>query len=363
MMWRRRRIFAVGVAALLVATGCAGGSSALLRGSDITITADLESAAGMYEGNEVAILGMPVGQVQRIEPHGTGVTVTLTIPSTVKVPADVIVAAISPSVVTDRHIELTPAYSGDGPTLADGAHIPRSRTKTPVEIDEVISVIDQLSSALSGDDSGQGPVKDAMDVTANILDGNGEKMKSALGDLSRALSVGSDNSEAVTDLITNLSTLTQMVADNDSVVRAFGDNVNELTGTLAAGRSEITDIISQVNSTVENLNTLISENEDQFKNAFDDLKGTTSNMRQYSRELTEAIDLLPLTFQNIDKAVDPRSRALRVHILTDKTVLDNELLNQFCTRVQMKSQGCETGKLQDFGPDFGVTAMLLGLTE
>lgn len=34
-------------------------------GGHITVTAQFDSAAGLYEGNVVAVLGMPVGKVKR----------------------------------------------------------------------------------------------------------------------------------------------------------------------------------------------------------------------------------------------------------------------------------------------------------
>ena len=39
------------------------------------------------------------------------------------------------------------------------------------------------------------------------------------------------------------------------------------------------------------------------------------------------------------------------------------MLALFCERIQMRSDGCRTGKLKDFGPDLGLTAALLGMVD
>ncbi|WP_373864317.1 MlaD family protein, partial [Nocardia salmonicida] len=80
-------------------------------GRSTKITADFENIAGMYEGNEIMVLGLAVGKVDKIVPKGTYVEVHMTIDSGVKIPKDAIAAIISPSIVTDRHIEVSPPFT------------------------------------------------------------------------------------------------------------------------------------------------------------------------------------------------------------------------------------------------------------
>ncbi len=77
----------------------------------ITLTAQFDSAAGLYVDNTVAVLGgMPVGKVTAITPKKSGyVEVQFTVDRDVKIPADAQAVTISTSILTDRQIELTPA--------------------------------------------------------------------------------------------------------------------------------------------------------------------------------------------------------------------------------------------------------------
>ncbi|SKV46790.1 Putative Mce family protein [Mycobacteroides abscessus subsp. massiliense] len=79
---------------------------------------------------------MPIGKVTKITSRGTYMEVEFTVDSKVKVPADAKAVTVSTSILTDRHIELTPVYRG-GPTLKNGDIIGLDRTKTPVEFDRV----------------------------------------------------------------------------------------------------------------------------------------------------------------------------------------------------------------------------------
>ncbi|MGV9449080.1 MULTISPECIES: MlaD family protein, partial [unclassified Nocardia] len=94
------------------ATVLAMGSCSPLPDAPTEITADFENIAGMYEGNDVMVLGLAVGKVDKIIPKGTYVEVHMTIDGGVKIPKEAIAAIISPSIVTDRHIEITPPFTG-----------------------------------------------------------------------------------------------------------------------------------------------------------------------------------------------------------------------------------------------------------
>ncbi|MGW8655110.1 MlaD family protein, partial [Nocardia salmonicida] len=57
------------VLALGALAGCAGSPNDTK--SAITVTARFDNGAGLYVGNAVAVLGMPVGEVTAITPRGS----------------------------------------------------------------------------------------------------------------------------------------------------------------------------------------------------------------------------------------------------------------------------------------------------
>lgn len=64
---------------------------------------------GLFPGDEVRVLGVPVGKIDTIEPQPQRVKVSFWFDSTVQVPADVKAVILSPSLVTWRAIALMPA--------------------------------------------------------------------------------------------------------------------------------------------------------------------------------------------------------------------------------------------------------------
>ncbi|KAA0019438.1 MCE family protein [Antrihabitans cavernicola] len=357
---RAGRLALIGVIATIAAS-CSVASNPLA--DKLHVTADFENIAGMYVGNDVSVLGMPIGKVDKITPKGTVVEVEMSISADTKVPADAIAASVSPSVVTDRHLELTPVYRGNGPTLADGDHIPLDRTRTPVELDRVISALDSASDALKGNGKAGGPLSGQINAFDSALSGNGDKIRNTLDALSSALKLGVDNKDAISNAIVKANELTQMIADNDQTVRQFSSGITNLTQILADQAPGLQAVMTQLNDFLGNTSAVLEQNRGQLGGAMTRLTDTTNMLRKNARNLTESVDLLPLTFQNIDNAMSPETGNIRLHILTDKAVFDGELLNLFCERIQMRVNGCRTGKLEDFGPDFGLTAALLGMSK
>lgn len=356
---RLRPILAAAAFALLTASCAAvpGG------GATIQVTADFENVAGVYEGNEVSVLGIPIGTVDKITPRGTYVEVAMSLDADTKVPADAIAAGVSPSVVTDRHVELTPVYSGDGPTLADGDHIPLGRTRTPVELDTMIKTIDEFAAALSPDPATGEPGPLSGNILYSSLNGQGDEIHETLVALSNALQTGLDNQDAISMTIVKLNDLTQMIAENDQTVRDFSNRLTQTSQLLAEQAPGLQATLDQLNDFLANTSIVLAENQEQLGGALTRLTGTTDQLRRNAHQLTEVVDVAPLLFQNFDNAVSREHQALRLHLLTDRALFDNEQLSLFCERIQMRSDGCRTGKLKDFGPDLGLTAALLGMTE
>jgi virulence factor Mce-like protein len=330
----------------------------------ITVTAQFDSAAGLYEGNTVAVLGMPVGKVTTITPKGGYVEVEFSIDNDVQVPADVQAVTISNSILTDRQIELTPAYRS-GPTLPNHATIGLNRTKTPVEFARVLDVLDKLSGSLRGDGAGHGPLADLVNASAAIADGNGQDMKDTLGELSNALRLSADGGavtrDQLTTIIRNLSSLMDAAATNDATLREFGSTVRALSQILA-------DEDLGTGTTGKKLNEVISQLGEVLRTHRDDIKQIVTNGNtalqttvDHQRDLAEFLDLTPLTLDNLYNAIDQTNGSVRVHVLVDKVLLETQTVKEVCNMMGLRQLGCSTGTLQDFGPDFGLSYMLDGL--
>ncbi|OHU21260.1 mammalian cell entry protein [Mycobacteroides franklinii] len=331
----------------------------------ITVTAQFESVSGLYVNNPVSVLGMPVGRVAAINLKGSYAEVELAIDKSVKIPVNAQAVTVSTSILTDRHIELTPPYRG-GPTLNEHDTIGLSNTRSPIEFDRVLGILDKLSGSLRGNGKGQGPVADLVNNSAAIADGNGEQMKSAADALSKALRISSADGgaltrEQLTTIITNTSSLFEAAAKNDQTLRDFGSSVRQLSQIVADENLGSGSTGHTLNTIIEKAGTIVEKNRDNFKQSIQHGNSALQSLTDYQREASELFDVLPLMSDNLYNAIDQNNGSIRAHILVDKIIFDSQFGKEICNLMGLRQLGCSTGTLQDYGPDFGLTYMLDGL--
>ena len=116
------------------------------------------------------------------------------------VPADAKAVIVAQNLISARYVQLAPAYES-GPKMRDGAVIPLDRTAIPVEWDEVKEQLMRLATEL-GPDKGMstGSVGRFIDSAANALDGNGDKLRQTIAQLSGVGRILADGSGNIVDI-------------------------------------------------------------------------------------------------------------------------------------------------------------------
>ena len=117
------------------------------RQEKMHVTGMFSRAVGLYPGSDVRVLGVPIGTVTSVTPKGDQVAVEFEYDAAVKVPATAKAAVVAPSLVSDRYIQLLPAYTS-GPAMSSGTTIALDRTAVPVELDRISASMDDLMVAL-----------------------------------------------------------------------------------------------------------------------------------------------------------------------------------------------------------------------
>ncbi|MFV0495301.1 MCE family protein [Mycobacterium sp.] len=326
----------------------------------IEVTAEFEDTVGLYVGNDVDVLGMPVGKVTSIEAKETYVQVKLAIDSDIDIPADVQAVTMSNSILTDRHVELTPPYRG-GPKLKNGDVLGLARTRTPVEIDRTFAMMDKLGKALHGDDHGKGPLGDLVNLGGQISSANSANIKATLSKLSEALRVGSDkgahSKKNIQAIVDSMAELTQAAADNDTAIREFGSNLHQLSSILADEDLGSGSTGAKLNEILAETSRLLEGHREGLTTTFVDLQTVTNTINDNQRELQETLDVAPLTVDNLYNIIDPVGGSARVHGLPDKFILNGQFGKEFCNLMGLKQLDCATGTLRDYQPDFGLGRM------
>lgn len=282
----------------------------LFRQSTYRITAQFASAPGLYDHNDVDVLGVPTGKVVSVRPGPSYVTVVLSIPSDVKIPANAGAVVMVPNPVSDRFVELTPAYTG-GPTMPAGTVIPLARTAIPLEVDQVFSAVDNLSKSLgpSGANS-EGALSSALHAIARLADGHGTDVHDAVQAISAALPALTSNPKALQTLLISLDKLTKtLAARNDTINSLYGD-LASATSQLSSERDVLAGAITNLQAGLAQVASFIKANQANLGSSVKDLASTISALMKEQKALVTTFDTAALGFQNFNNAITPNGPCL-----------------------------------------------------
>jgi phospholipid/cholesterol/gamma-HCH transport system substrate-binding protein len=276
----------------------------------LRITAYFGETVGVYAGSDVRILGVKVGTVDDVEPAGTRVRVTLTVDGGAQVPRAAKAVVMAPSLVSDRFIQLTPAYSG-GPLLADGATIGEDNTATPVELDQLYSSLDQLASALGPTGANStGALSDLVRTGASVLDGNGAKLNDTINQLGKATSTLAGSKDDLAGTVDSLQRFTSMLAHNDGQVRDVTDKLSTVSQFLAADRDDLGTALSTLATALARVRDFIQDNRSRLASTVDKLAAVSRVLVRERDSLAEALQVAPLALTNVINAYDPATKSL-----------------------------------------------------
>jgi phospholipid/cholesterol/gamma-HCH transport system substrate-binding protein len=294
----------VAMAVVLVAVGAV--LIIVFRGPDsITISAVFRRTPGLFPGNHVDVLGIPVGTIKKVtaEPHD--VIVVMSVHSDVKVPADAKAVLMAPGVVNDRYVELTPAYSdAGGPVLKDDANIPLSNTAIPLDTNQILGSIDSLTKALGPEGANRnGALSLALHNVARELNGNGKHIHATTIALSKLVGSLSGTAPELAATIRNLAGLTQTLAANDALYRQFSGDLASVTQTLADNAPALGRALRSLSMSLGQVKTFVDDNHRSLANVIDRLSSVVHVVAQHEQDLVTVYNVGPLALSNFARTV------------------------------------------------------------
>jgi phospholipid/cholesterol/gamma-HCH transport system substrate-binding protein len=299
------------VAALAVVALMAGAYAFWPRTDNIKVTGEFSRAVGLFPGSDVRILGVKVGEVTEVTPQGDKVVVTFEFDGKYSVPADAKAAVVAPSLVSDRYVQLLPAYQPGQPKMVDGARIGLDRTAVPVELDRISQSLDDLLVALGPDGANKnGAFSDLLETGAQNLDGQGQNLHDMNRDLSKALETMSGGRNDLFGTVKNLQSFTSMLAENDAQVRRLNKDLASVSVQLDGERDDLAAALKNLAIALNEVSSFVHDNRAGIKTNVDQLAAVTGTVAQQRDALAETLTNAPVAISNLQNAYNPKTGTL-----------------------------------------------------
>jgi phospholipid/cholesterol/gamma-HCH transport system substrate-binding protein len=275
-----------------------------------TLTADFPRAVSLYEGSDVRVLGVPVGKVDSVTPSGTQVVVTMHYDADVQIPENAKAVIVSPSIVGDRFVQLTPAYTS-GAVLADGATLDEQRTAVPLELDQIYSSLDDLTVALGPNGANsKGALTDLLDTTAHNFAGQGTKFHRTIANFGKLSATLADNKDQLFGSVRELEGFVHTLARNDTTVRSFNQSLAQVSHMLAGERGDLASSLHNLGIAMKQVSGFVRDNREVLGKNIAGLDELSKVLVKQRSALAETLRDAPLALNNLALTYNPQAGTL-----------------------------------------------------
>ena len=313
MMAGRLRRGRGGLAAVLVLTLAAGilvAARAADQGGRTWVTAYFENSNGIFAGDDVRILGVPVGRVDSITPEPTRARITFWVRGDHPIPAAAKAVILSPQLVTGRAIQLTPAYTG-GPVMATGTVIGQQRTAVPVEWDDVRVQLQRLTHLLQPTEpGGVSTLGSLINSAADNLRGQGANIRETVTRLSQALATLGDHSDDIFATFRNLSTLVSALHDSVDLLEQLNQNLAAVTSLVADDPQKVARTVADLGGVIGDVKDFADENAEAIGTTTDRLASISTVLVDSLDDLKQTLHIAPGTVANFHNIFEPANGSL-----------------------------------------------------
>ena len=281
---KRRRLSKVAVivasvVAVLAIVGTVAGWHLYKKLTNNTVVAYFSQTLALYPGDQVQILGVPVGNIDQIEPAGDKIKVTLHYQNKYRVPANATASVLNPALVTSRVIQLSPGYTG-GPVLENGAVIPIERTQMPVEWDDLRDQMNRNLVQLGPTpQQPKGPFGDLIETSADGLADNGKQINRTLNALSDAVTTLNQSRGDISATVRGLAMFGNTLYQSDQQFVQLNSDLAQFTNAFS-NDPDLANVMGDVDNMVNTLRRFLDENADLMVRNVNDLTSLTTALVQ-----------------------------------------------------------------------------------
>lgn len=303
----------VGLAITLVLVligGVAGVVRSTTSAGRTNIVGYFANSNGVYEGDDVLILGIPVGKITKIEPEPDRVKISFWYENKYQVPADAKAVVVSPSLVTARNIQLTPAYTG-GAAMKNGAIIPQQRTAVPQEYDDLRQQLKKLTETLQPTQpGGVSTLGGFVNSAAANLRGQGANIRETISELSQAFSVLGDHSDDLFSTLKDLSILVSALRDSSGLLSQLNQNLASVTGLLSNDPAEVGDAVRNLGDVIDDVRTFVADNREAVGTTLDKLASVSQTVAGSLDDIKQTLHIAPTVLSNVENMYQPAQSTL-----------------------------------------------------
>ena len=251
-----------------------------------TLRATFDDVTGVLPNDNVKIAGVVVGKVTKVTVIDGRAQLTFKVRDGIRLPTDTSAAIRWRNLLGQRYLYL---YPGKASTiLRAGQRV--TLTRSVVDLGELFNRLGPIVKAVDPEQ-----VNTFLDAVVGGLDGNEEKLRTALDNLAALAGTLGARDQAIGRLVENLDTVAATIAARDREIRTILDNLVAIATTFSDNTDVLDNAVTQLGTFSENLGGLLESNRAQVDR-------TVSNLAKIVELVRSKLPTLDNTVLNLDDA-------------------------------------------------------------
>lgn len=300
-----RRFAAFLVASAILTWWIAGEITGRSTGGGYQLSARFDDVAGLVDGDDVRLAGLPVGRVAGIDVEDGNAVVRFVVDGTVTLPADTAVSVRWRNLIGQRYLALRP---GTAPArLGDGDEV--TVTDDVVDLGRIVNQLSPLAQAVGPDQVNR--ILGALVVAFEGNDAAFDTLTADLGSLAAALA---DRGALLGQMQADYATITDAVASRDAQIAAMVTNLSAITGTLDATDRLIDTALAEFARFAHGTETVLARSREDLGAVLEQLPVLTGTAVANLDQIELAVRTLPPMMDAVLPTIN-RGPYLRVNLL------------------------------------------------
>jgi phospholipid/cholesterol/gamma-HCH transport system substrate-binding protein len=302
-----RRALALGVASLLVMSGCAlhpndntlPGQTAV--GSDgFTVTATFDTIENLVPNSTVQRDDVVIGTVTRIKVADWKAIVTMRLKKSERIPANATFTIGQKTLLGAQFVDIVDPPSPRG-VLADGAKVRQDKTAGYPETEQILSAVSLLLN--------NGGLSQVSTITGELnktLDHRVPDARQLIRQLNELLGTLDRRKTDILRTLDSLNSLTKRIADERKTVTRAIDTIGPGLESLNAERTQLVDAVSSLGQFSTAANRLVNTSQQALLSNLGALRPILADIDRAGDDLPKSLDFLislPFPVLSTDEAV------------------------------------------------------------
>ena len=246
-------------------------------------TAMLAQTAGLREGEDVQVAGVPVGEVTGIELAGDQVKVTFNADRNLHLGQETTASVKVATLLGTHYLQIDPRGSGD---LTDGT-IPIGQTSVPYNLQDVLEEGTSRLEELDAD-----KLAAALTAMSTSIEGSGDDLGAALTGVSRLSTMITDRSGQTTALLRAARSVTEQLSSSSDDILGLMRQTNLVLAEVTSRREAIHRLLVESTRLSNNLVSIVEATRADIRPALRDFEAALATLKAQDRQLKHVLEVM-----------------------------------------------------------------------